>query len=149
MSPEEKDGVRRMVIETVARLQRSSTSPNHVGAQYARLINLLWRRPPKQTNEQSTKKHNGVDSAEDGQHPASQPVVGLVNGTMPLPTFSWLDLDSVGNFAAQNNSDNGVSPSYTDFSFIPEGLGPGPVVALPDGVDSQQWFNDNTPSYVF
>ena len=47
MSNEEKEGVRRMVVETIWRLRKSDTEPAHVGSRYARLISLLWRRPPR------------------------------------------------------------------------------------------------------
>ena len=144
MSTEERDGVRRMVIETVSRLQKSSTSPAHVGARYAKLINLLWRRPPKQGNAETTKANaNGTDLNGVNTNQHNQPIMNVVDGSFPLHTFSWLDLDSVGIFATQNNG-TGISPSYADLAFMPDDMN----VAL-EGVDSQQWFNDSTPNYVF
>ena len=145
MSSEEKDGVRRMVIETVARLQKSSTSAAHVGSRYARLISLLWKRPPKQNSDGVGKTQRGetIDGTNTGQ--PEQPVMGnTVGGGMPLNTFSWLDLDSVGTFAAQNTA-NPFSPGFTDFNYVPEDLN---AVTGP-GIDSQQWFNDTGPNYVF
>jgi hypothetical protein len=141
MSNEEKEAVRRMVIETVSRLQKSSTSPTHVGARYAKLINLLWRRPPKHNPADTAKTTSTSNTITNTQ--ADQNAMNMIDNNIPLGTFSWLDLDSVGNFATQNNANN-FSPNYPDLAFMPEDVN----VAL-EGVDSQQWFNDTTPNYVF
>lgn len=133
-----------MVIETVSRLQKSSTSRAHVGARYAKLINLLWRRPPKQNIGDATKPSangtglNGINNTQQNQQ-----AMNIMDGSFPLNTFSWLDLDSVGTFASQNNGTN-FSPSYADLAFMQEDMN-----AALDGMDSQQWFNDSTPGYVF
>ena len=145
MSAEEKDGVRRMVVETVTRLQKSSTSTAHVGARYAKLISLLWKRPPKQNDESQVKGQDGSSLGSRNVSGTNIPSAGVPNVTgMPLSTFSWLDLDSVGNFAAQNNATN-FSPGYADLNFMPEDL----AAVTVDGIDSQQWFNDTNPGYVF
>ena len=145
MSPEEKDGVHRMVRETVSRLQKSSTSPAHVGARYAKLINLLWKRPPKQTSESAKRNQNGNRLSIASVTQQSE-ITADTGQSVPIPinTFSWLDLDSVGDFAVQNSTTN-FSPGYGDMSFVQDELGAIPI----DGIDSQQWLNDNVPGYVF
>ena len=147
MSSEEKDGVRRMVVETVTRLQKSSTSTAHVGARYAKLINLLWKRPPKQNDDSQTKAPSSSSNAENHAGGGSDaPAMSTASGTagIPINAFSWLDLDSVGNFAAQNNA-SGFSSGFADLSFVPEELN---AVTM-DGINSQQWFNDTNPGYIF
>ena len=47
MTDEERTGVRRMINHTIDRLQKVSTGTGHMGARYARLLQLLWRKVPK------------------------------------------------------------------------------------------------------
>ncbi|PMD27036.1 hypothetical protein NA56DRAFT_667506 [Hyaloscypha hepaticicola] len=54
MTEEERTFVRRMITQTIERLQKASMNANHMGNRYARLLQLLWRKPPKHPS----KGHN-------------------------------------------------------------------------------------------
>ena len=157
MSNEEKEGVRRMVVETILRLRKSNTEPAHIGTRYARLISLLWRRSPRRATNASLVEGatNGAVGA-NGQ-PAQVPVdaegnlnqtatdsLEVTNGDFSLNTFSWLDLDSVGNFATANSE---ASPSFADIGQAVDGQN-GVVFGM-QPIDSQQWFNDRPQDLVF
>jgi hypothetical protein len=109
MTPNEKFGVRRMINETIDRLQRASVSRNHMGSRYSRLLHLLWRKPPtrneKGSNTQTRADAGRRKTVEDHQTPQAYHVTTLeTNRFVNHSAFSWLDLDAVGNFATQNNS---------------------------------------------
>jgi hypothetical protein len=119
MTEEERAGVRRMIDQTIARLQKASVGANHMGSRYARLIQLLWRKAPT-ANDQ---RKGSIPQATDGHlkqqytNPAAFPSGFHANqgnlGNMefnPSGTFSWLDLGATWNFATQNNSISGGSP---------------------------------------
>jgi hypothetical protein len=119
MTEEERSGVRRMIDQTIGRLQRASVGANHMGSRYARLIQLLWRKAPipadqrkgsfSQPMEGHTRQHYAdAMSLQPGFHP-NQGNAGDMEFT-PSGTFSWLDLGATWNFATQNNSISGGSP---------------------------------------
>ncbi|PMD30115.1 hypothetical protein L207DRAFT_520500 [Hyaloscypha variabilis F] len=53
MTEEERTFVRHMINQTIERLQKASMGVNHMGSRYARLLQLLWRKPPKHPSKQS------------------------------------------------------------------------------------------------
>lgn len=119
MTDEERAGVRRMIDQTISRLQKASMGANHMGSRYARLIQLLWRKAPissdrrkpslPQTMEGGLKDpYADISSLQPGFDP-NQGSVGNM-GFTPSGTFSWLDLGATWNFATQNNSISGGSP---------------------------------------
>lgn len=101
--------VRRTVQETILRLQRTSSNRHSLGHRYARSLRLFWRKSfrNKQTSENipgrtsptpghgTTFRHSSVDASLRGE-------VGE-GGLDPtywnsLNSFSWRDLDSLGQF---------------------------------------------------
>lgn len=133
-----------MVIETIVRLKKSNAEPGHIGSRYARLISLLWRRPPRRRPNptQPTSATNQVEEFDLNQ--SANEALEVTNGDFSLNTFSWLDLDSVGNFATANNS---VSPSFMDFVHTNEEPVEQAYSTAP--MDSQQWFTDRPQDLVF
>jgi hypothetical protein len=117
MTEEERTGVRRMIDQTIARLQKASVGANHMGSRYARLIQLLWRKAPIPTDQRKVSIPPSMDGHLKQQYtdPTSLPF-GPNQGSMgnmeftPSGTFSWLDLGATWNFATQNNSISGGSP---------------------------------------
>lgn len=119
MTEEERTGVRRMIDQTIARLQKASMGANHMGSRYARLIQLLWRKAPIPTDQrnastlQPTAGHLKPQYTDPSSLPPGfDPSHGNVGGMeyTPSGTFSWLDLGATWNFATQNNSFSGGSP---------------------------------------
>lgn len=119
MTEEERSGVRRMIDQTISRLQRASVGANHMGSRYARLIQLLWRKAPipadqrKRSFAQPTEGHSRQHYSDAySLQPGFYPNQGN-SGEMEFPssgTFSWLDLGATWNFATQNNSISSGSP---------------------------------------
>jgi hypothetical protein len=107
MTPTEKGGVRRMINETIDRLERAGVNRNHMGSRYSRLLHLLWRKVPSKHDETS----NGQVRDDIGRaKPVEDNPVPQAFETSPLANhgaFSWLDLEAVGNFATRNNSVSG------------------------------------------
>jgi hypothetical protein len=152
MTEEERTFVRHMITQTIERLQKASMGVNHMGSRYARLLQLLWRKPPKhpskghnQRQGQSTidtrlnpsTNPNDAPSASqtqqqpfDPSNPNNFPPMGGGAG-MPLPGnnhggqgFSWLDLGATWNFATQNGiGDHSSSASTGDLQEEVGGLG--------------------------
>ena len=142
MSTEEKDAVTRMVGETVMCLRKSSTNTSHIGTRYAKLISLLWRRPPKQ--KEPAPINVGPTSTPNGTaFPPTVPSNDVSENDLSINAFSWLDLSAVGDFATRNNS---VSLSFPDFD-VPD-TNNSYMDAFADN-QQQQWFNNESPSFVF
>lgn len=139
MSKEERDAVTRMVGETVICLRKSSTNASHIGTRYAKLITLLWRRPPKQKRPKPDTEQEATPNGTKYQ-PTFE-CQDQVGGDLSLNAFSWLDLSAVGDFATRNNS---TALSFPDF-----GLEDTNNDYINGFVDNQQWFNDQSPSFVF
>ncbi len=138
MTDEERTGVRRMINQTIERLQKASVGANHMGSRYARLLQLLWRKAPKRNDNSVQRDAQHPPSIDTRLHPSQanaspsaptmqqqfnpnspfnamgMPGVGG-NGQMnPSGSFSWLDLGATWNFATQNNSVSGSSGELDD-----------------------------------
>lgn len=115
-----------MITLTIERLQNASVGSNHMGSRYARLLQLLWRKPPQKKVDPSTTSsskaptqamNSGVNDAQNQSsnsnsnnslHLAQQydPGAmnnGLINGGGGGNGFSWLDLGAAWNFATTQN----------------------------------------------
>jgi hypothetical protein len=118
MTETERTGVRRMIDQTIARLQKASVGANHMGSRYARLIQLLWRKAPIPADQRKPPMPQPIDGHLKQQYtdPSFGPGFDPNHGNMgnmeftPSGTFSWLDLGATWNFATQNNSTSGGSP---------------------------------------
>lgn len=114
MGGDSRGNVKRIIADTIDRLQKASACKNDVGERYSRLIRLLWRKHPgrgsiaepnedRRPTEAHAVPNNGNSNVEqldqpmyDGQAQQQQPQPGI-------NTFSWLDLEAVGDFALTNN----------------------------------------------
>ncbi|TVY45542.1 hypothetical protein LSUB1_G001354 [Lachnellula subtilissima] len=150
MTEEERNGVHHMINLTIDRLQTASMGANHMGSRYARLLQLLWRKPPKK-NETSAREQHEQSTIESRINPAIQAdlsnfqnqnqqfspfpgSMGMNNVQFqpkPSGTFSWLDLDATWNFATQNNSGAG-STGESDDMLLENGLSPFDMGLLTD-----------------
>ncbi|GAB7365072.1 hypothetical protein MBLNU230_g5853t1 [Neophaeotheca triangularis] len=76
MAGDNRDNVKTLIAETVDRLQKASACANDVGERYARLIRLLWRRPPgggrSKTSKSSTATNNS-NTNSNSTNPPSNP----------------------------------------------------------------------------
>jgi hypothetical protein len=144
MTDEERMGVKRMINQTIERLQKASIGSNHMGSRYARLLQLLWRKAPKRTDPREahrqsidTRMQEPSQPEPSGQQnfaPNQQFNMDMNQGQMglaPPGTFSWLDLGATWNFATQNNSVSGSSVEMDDVSFD-TGLSPFDMSLLTD-----------------
>lgn len=144
--------MRHMINLTIERLQTASMGANHMGSRYARLLQLLWRKPPKQ-NEASAREQHEQSTIESrinpdlqadlanfqtqnqnqqfSPFPASMGMNNVQLQAKPSGTFSWLDLDATWNFATQNNSGAGSSGESDDM-MLENGLSPFDMGLLTD-----------------
>jgi hypothetical protein len=129
MTEEERLFVRHMIHQTIERLQKASVGLNHMGSRYARLLQLLWRKPPKHSTKQHQNQRNQsiIDprlnlpnpndppssSQNQNQHQSYDPTdpnnfaqninqMGMGGNGGAGHGFSWLDLGATWNFATQN-----------------------------------------------
>ncbi|QDS76995.1 hypothetical protein FKW77_005947 [Venturia effusa] len=103
-------GVLRSIKVTIDRLQRSATCLNSLGRRYARLLYLLWRKPPEQ-NERHTENNRGsqIEAASSTEHSNPEQNFGKTSDISgpdldPLAGFSWRDLEAVGQFLTNDTS---------------------------------------------
>lgn len=130
----DRGNVKRMINDTVERLEKASACGNDVGDRYSKLIRLLWRKPPSHDGPRpsiaGTADANGganVNPGADAQQTSDQTSFDL-NQAQSLPlgainTFSWLDLQGVESFATSNNSTGagGYLESMDSFEDSPDG----------------------------
>ena len=99
-----RGSIKRMIIDTIDRLQKASACSNDVGDRYSRLIRLLWRKPPGRLSIAE-----GADITRPGTASGRQSVSINEQGEQIVPepggigSFSWLDLGAIGDFAVTNN----------------------------------------------
>ena len=136
MTDDERIGVKRMINQTIERLQKASMGNNHMGSRYARLLQLLWRKAPKRTDPADAHRQSidtRMQPPRQNQDPNNPPgfdpsqqqfnmgmnQMGGISAPAAPGTFSWLDLGATWNFATQNNSGSlsGSSAEMDDVSF--------------------------------
>ena len=124
--------------DTAKCLTKSSTDSTHLGTRYAKLISLLWRRPPTQPNKPFPDQNLETPDEVDYLYPANQKPL---EGDLSLNAFSWLDLSAVGDYATRNNN---LTHHYSDFDFADMNQ------SYLDGfAENQQWFDNSSPSFIF
>jgi hypothetical protein len=147
MTEEERVGVKRMIHQTIERLQKASMGSNHMGSRYARLLQMLWRKAPKRTDPRESHRQS-IDTRMQGQGPPpdsnnptppnfdrNQQFMGMNQGQMglaPPGTFSWLDLGATWNFATQNNNSVSGSSGEMDDASFDTGMSPFDMSLLTD-----------------
>jgi hypothetical protein len=139
MTEDERIDVKRMINQTIERLQKASMGSNHMGSRYARLLTMLWRKAPKHTDPRGAH-HQTIDTRIQGQGPPQDPndpglakfdpnqqFMGMNQrqmGLAPPGTFSWLDLGATWNFATQNNHSASASSADIDDASFDTGMSP-------------------------
>ena len=110
ISGEGDRGVRRAIHGTIMQLQKTSNNPHSLGRRYATSLRLLWR---KSTGKPSDKPaaHDDMQGLVEPSPSLSSGQEGLmpslpVAGVDPLNGFSWRDLDSLGQYIANNTTMN-------------------------------------------
>lgn len=121
MGGDTRGSTKRLISDTIDKLQQASACSNDVGDRYSRLIRLLWRKRPgarlsiaegADMSRPATAQGHGMTNVHHpgvGSHNEQQPVYDTNN----VNTFSWLDLPAVGEFALTNNES--ISGSYDGF----------------------------------
>jgi len=136
IGPDSNGAIRKMIQNTIDRLQKSSIRTDDLGNRYSRMLRLLWRKPPhskdvgadppsqSRTPPPATPVHSITQEGPllpQQQHqqlqqelqqqpdPELVPRTGSSSDQVWLGGFSWRDLDAVGQFATNNNSVDNVS----------------------------------------
>lgn len=125
MGGDTRGSIKKMITDTVDRLQQASAYANDVGDRYSRLIKLLWRKSPGRGSIAEGMEITRPTTAQAG--PTSAPEADHnLNETNDVNTFSWLDLGAIGDFALTNNeSVSGSMDSWDHFDETPsEGFPP-------------------------
>jgi len=140
MSPDEDTSVRRLIQQTIAKLEQASVGDQHPGSRYSQLLKLLWdkvdggkaRREkdgrsvatlenpyrPGSTHDsaqtpQTTNGGSGGAGAVGGSGTAgTQDSSPSTMMTEQMGDFSWTDLDAIGNFALNGN--DGLATAAAD-----------------------------------
>ncbi|KAF2772560.1 hypothetical protein EJ03DRAFT_306921 [Teratosphaeria nubilosa] len=123
MGGDTRGSIKRLIFDTVDKLQKSSACANDVGERYSRLIRLLWRKPPGRASiaegaditRPQSRANGGPSISGSGQGPTETAVYDQANMPPSINTFSWLDLPAVGDFATQNNSISGSLDGFDRF----------------------------------
>lgn len=125
MGGDTRGSIKRMITDTIDRLQQASACANDVGDRYSRLIRLLWRKPPP--------RQSVAEGAADITRPNTAQAGPTSNGNgMPpfdpaifdgndVNAFSWLDLGAVGDFALTNNESVGSLDGFEHLNDSPSG----------------------------
>lgn len=116
MSPEEDASVRRVISQTVQKLEQASVGDTHPGFRYSQLLKLLWDKVDKKSRKGEGSLATIVDPYRPGSLMASQhtgqtpnsasaglPDLESPESTEKMGDFSWTNLDAIGNFAVNGN----------------------------------------------
>ncbi|PKS05484.1 hypothetical protein jhhlp_008862 [Lomentospora prolificans] len=117
LRPEADKIVRRAVDVTISRFQKSAVHPHSPGYRYAKLLYLLWHKPPRKAGNKEAATdaagqrdtHQGLNFPEQNRGVVTPVAFGS------LDQFSWRDLGSVGQFIASDGSipdNNFASPGF-------------------------------------
>lgn len=142
MSPEEDTSVRRLVSQTVSKLEAASVGDSHPGSRYSQLLKLLWDKVDRKRRNAGSlativdpyrpggiSSNSGLGSSSSmGGSRMGQDTPGKYSGgdlespgmTERMGDFSWTDLDAIGNFAVNGNE--GLNMDGTDWwaqGFLP------------------------------
>ncbi|KIX07401.1 uncharacterized protein Z518_02054 [Rhinocladiella mackenziei CBS 650.93] len=131
MTDMEERQVRQLVFQAMEVLKRASVSAQDPGSRYARLLELLWMKPPK--GPPPGPRPGQSPTASDTPLSSSGSVRVDAQGYMqysPTNDFSWLDLEAVGDFVSGDpmpgNGINLLAPMagyQAPAAFIPQAQG--------------------------
>lgn len=112
MGGDSRGSIKRLITDTIDRLQQASACANDVGDRYSRLIRLLWRKPPGRASiaegaditRPTTAQGGSRQSISVNGHTSVGPTdQQAMYDPSNVNTFSWLDLGAIGDFALTNN----------------------------------------------
>lgn len=159
MGRDSRGNVKRMITDTIDRLQKASACKNDVGERYSRLIQLLWRKHPGRGSvaepldaaRPTAEAAQALPNQMTGNFEQPDQAMYDANAQQPsINTFSWLDLGAVGDFALTNNSSMTGSGSFDGFDRLDDSSNEG-FVGMDQGMMMPQfgWVaNDLSPSGV-
>ncbi|KND87471.1 hypothetical protein TOPH_07877 [Tolypocladium ophioglossoides CBS 100239] len=109
ISSEGDGGVRRAIQGTISQLQKTSNNPHSLGRRYATSLRLLWR---KSSGKHAAKSTSTRESPREPPTPVQGATIrpeDVPGGEKPLQLdplngFSWRDLDSLGQYIANNST---------------------------------------------
>ncbi|KAL2413703.1 hypothetical protein ABEF95_010709 [Exophiala dermatitidis] len=108
MTDIEERQVRQLVAQAMEVMKRASVSAQDPGSRYARLLELLWMKPPKGTSHGQPQMQS--PAASDTQLSSTGSVRVDAQGYMqysPANDFSWLDLEAVGDYVSGDQMPGG------------------------------------------
>lgn len=157
MGGDTRGTVKRMIMDTVDKLQRASACSNDVGDRYSRLVRLLWRKPPGRASiaegadvtRPATAQPAGPSATGQTSEQQDHGIYDQVNNVPSITQFSWLDLPAVGDFATQNNAVS-ISGSLDSFERLDESSADG-FGGFEQGLLMQQyaWNGTSPPGIIF
>jgi hypothetical protein len=103
MVPSEEAKVQGLVARTTEVLKQASAGTDDVGSRYARLLELLWK--PKPANSNPSEAQNSDFSMQALPNPVADP--GYMHFS-PANDFSWLDLEAVGDYVSGDQISGGL-----------------------------------------
>ncbi|KAJ6035534.1 hypothetical protein N7499_002685 [Penicillium canescens] len=103
MVPSEEAKVQGLVARTTEVLKQASAGTDDVGSRYARLLELLWK--PKPANSNPSEAQNSDFSMQALPNPVADP--GYMQFS-PANDFSWLDLEAVGDYVSGDQISGGL-----------------------------------------
>lgn len=109
ISGEGDGGVRRAIQGTISQLQKTSNNPHSLGRRYATSLRLLWRKssgkhPAKSASRRESPREPPTPVQEAALRPEGVPGGEKTLELDPLNGFSWRDLDSLGQYIANNST---------------------------------------------
>ncbi|UPL03793.1 hypothetical protein LCI18_014727 [Fusarium solani-melongenae] len=131
-------GVRRAIHETICRLQKTSSNRQGLGQRYARSLRLLWQKTlakPSSRNRGAESPARSVEAAGSEVLRAEARPSEMQPGMDQMNSFSWKDLDSLGQFI----SGDGISLSNDGFITTPE-LDSVQGIEGPDNLGASFWY---------
>ncbi|EKG15056.1 Transcription factor fungi [Macrophomina phaseolina MS6] len=117
---EEERGIRRMIDETIDRLQRSSVGMQHLGSRYSQLLKLLWEKADNHKPPTTMSGRNG-GRASGGHH--SHHHVGGHRGNSQFDTAGLAHATPAASSQAGSASMGESSPSMANNNSTVEGIG--------------------------
>lgn len=116
----EQRAVTNLVHQCIEVLRQASLSPQDAGSRYARLLELLWMRPLKQTQPYPAMQSPAARS--DSQISSSGSIRMDAGGYMQYSPagFSWLDLEAVGDFVSGDPSFMGMGGYQNPAAYMPD-----------------------------
>ncbi|POR37074.1 Uncharacterized protein TPAR_02721 [Tolypocladium paradoxum] len=109
ISGEGDGGVRRAIQGTISQLQKTSNNPHSLGRRYATSLRLLWRKSSgkhaaKSTTTRQSPREPPTPVQDAAIRPEDVPGGEKALELDPLNGFSWRDLDSLGQYIANNST---------------------------------------------